>query len=100
VSVTTRVNAALKASAAIVAIVGTRVEPGKLPEASALPAIVFTVAGGSRAGALDGDTGVSSVSVQIDVYALDVLGCTQPPASRRRSGIPTRRAIGSAATTR
>lgn len=69
-SVTRRVNAALKASAALAALVGTRIEPGRLLEGSALPALVFALVGGTGVGELAGDSGVAVCSVQVDAYAI------------------------------
>lgn len=63
-----RVYAALSGAPQIMDLVGGRIEPGTLPQNSALPAIVYTVTGGPCTGTLGGDSGVHVATVQIDVF--------------------------------
>lgn len=58
----------LLAEGAITTLVGSRITWNERPQASALPAIVLTIAGEDRAYAYDGDSSVAT-RVQVDIYA-------------------------------
>lgn len=59
----------LTSDAGVAALAGDRVFTEVLPQASAVPAVVFTEVAGDDDVALDGPTGASSRRVQIDSWA-------------------------------
>jgi hypothetical protein len=59
----------IKADSFIGAVVGARVYPLRLPQGSAMPAIVSTRVSGQPLYADDGEVGLQSARVQVDVWA-------------------------------
>lgn len=59
----------LTADAAVAALAADRVYTEVLPQAPAVPAVVFTEVAGDEDYALDGPTGASSRRVQVDAWA-------------------------------
>ncbi len=62
------VRAVLLADPAVVALLGDRLYPVQLPEASTFPAGVITKASGVGEYTLDGDSGIARSRIQIDLY--------------------------------
>jgi len=59
----------LLGTAGVSAIVGTRVFPGSVPQASSLPAIVINTISGGPQYADDGEIGLDETRIQIDCWA-------------------------------
>jgi hypothetical protein len=62
-------KAYLAADAAILALVGSRIYPLKLPQAPTLPALTYQKISGSRVTSLSGYSGLSHPRMQIDCWA-------------------------------
>ena len=64
-----KVYTTLTGAAPVTAVAGTRIYPIQRPQDSTLPAISFLRIGGARGYAMDGDTGLENISIQIDCWA-------------------------------
>lgn len=56
-------------TAAIAALIGLRLYPGRIPQESALPAILYFKATGDRVHSLAGPSGLADPTFQFDIYA-------------------------------
>jgi hypothetical protein len=59
----------LLADTGVIALVGTRVFPGSVPQGEALPAIVFNKISGAPIYADEGEVGLDEARIQIDCWA-------------------------------
>lgn len=59
----------LLANAGVAALIGTRIEPDKLPQRATLPAVVYYRISGTHAESLSGIRSAGTCRVQLDAYA-------------------------------
>ena len=70
-SVGANIYSILHGFTAVVNIVSTRIYPGAIPQAAAVPALVYNVITGSPENVMDGAAPADHELIQIDAWALD-----------------------------